>query len=237
MVRKTRKVQKSKSSGKGMTVPQLRHAFERIDAFIGRNGKNVEAFRKEWKKTFGKDVSPKSAKEYLDFVTGKGSRKSQKGGMAPLSYDLRAGADIPYGSFPPYVSDGFGFANKDSIAAVCGKEDITPVPPAGPSGLGSNMVGGKKKNTTRKGSGRKGGSRKGQKGGASSFFPQLSNNFSEFTNRPVFMGSPPSISQDMQMLSKGYNGLSSPDPVIPSFNFSPNTPIYSSYLSPSSVRV
>ena len=232
MVRKTRKVQKSKSSGKGMTVPQLRHAFERIDAFIGRNGKNVEAFRKEWKKTFGKDVSPKSAKEYLDFVTGKGTRKNQKGGMAPLSYDLRAGADIPYGSFPPYVSDGFGFANKDSIAAVCGKEDITPVPPAGPSGLGSNMVGGKKKKaTTRK-------SKKNQKGGASaSFFPQLSNNFSEFTSRPVFMGSPPSISQDMQMLSKGYNGLSSPDPVIPSFNFSPNTPIYSSYLSPSSVRV
>lgn len=229
MVRKTRKA--SKSNGKGMTVPQLRHAFERIEA-VARSGKNVDAFRKEWKKTFGKEVSRKSAQEYLEFVLKK---KAQSGGMAPLNYDLRAGADIPYASYPPYVSGGFGFANNDSIAAVCGKEDITPIPPAGPSGLGSNVVsrGGGKKSKTRKvkGKGKK------QRGGASSFFPQLTNNFSEFMSRPASMSSPPTMAQDMQMLSKGYNGFPSPNPTLPTFNFGQNTPIYSSYLSPSSVRV
>ena len=228
MVRKTRKLSKGKGKDKGMTVPQLRHAFERIEA-VARSSKNVEAFRKEWKKTFGKEVSRKSAQEYLDFVVKKQTRRnSQKGGMAPLNYDLRAGADIPYGSYPPYVSSGFGFANQDSIAAVCGKEDITPVPPAGPSGLGSNIV---------RGGGGKTRKNKKQRGGAAGFFPQLSNNFSEFISRPASMSSPPTMAQDMQMLSKGYNGFPSPNPTLPTFNFSPNTPIYSSYLSPSSVRV
>jgi hypothetical protein len=223
MVRKTRKAAQKKETG--MTVPELRRAFERIDTFVARNGSNVEAFRKEWKKTFGKDVSANSAKEYLEFVSSKKSKKTknnQTGGMAPLDYDLRAGADIPYGSFLPYVSKGFGFANMDSIAAVCGKEDITPVPPAGPSGLGSNEVkfGGGKKNRTRKS--------KKQRGGG------VLNNVAELFQRPFLMNSPPTTLQHSQMDVKGYNGFPSPLPENPSFHYTSNQPVYGSYVSPTS---
>lgn len=206
-----------------MSVPQLRRAFERIDNFVARNGASVEAFRKEWKKTFGKDVSQKSAKEYLDFVT---SRKGfQRGGMAPLDYDMRAGADVPHGSFPPYVSSGFGFGNVDGIASACGKEDITPVPPAGPSGLGSNevqMKGGKRRKMTRRNKSKK------QRGGG------VISNVSEILQRPFFMNSPPTTLQQAQMNSKGYSGFPNGQPENHTFNYTPNQPIYSSYTSPTS---
>ena len=231
MIRKTRKLGKNKA----LTIPQLRRSIEHIDAFVARKGNDVTAFRKEWKKTFGKEVSLKAAKEYLEIVL-KRKGQGQSGGMAPLNYELGAGGDASP-SVPPYVSGGFGFANNDGFASSCGKEDITPVPHPR---LGSNLVGGGKGGKgkkTRKGrKGRK--DRKDQRGGALPIMSQLSNNFAEFLSRPVIpMSSPPSMAQDMQMLSKGYNGLASPLPQNPSFNFAQTPPIYNTYVSPSSVRV
>ena len=226
MVRKTRNKTRTKATGKGkgMTIPQLRRAFDHIDSFVARGGKNLEAFRKEWKHTFGKEVSAKAAREYLDFVSSKRTTKSQKGGMAPLHYDMRQGADIPYGSFPPYVSSGFGFANQDSFASGCGKEDISPHLPAG---LGSNMVGGKKSKTRK---------HKKQRGGAFSL-QNMGSQLADFVNRPITMASPPSSLNHAMMDSKGYNGFPSPHPEDPSFKFPQNTPIYAGYLSRSSVQV
>jgi hypothetical protein len=246
VAKKTRKVNK-----KTMTVPQLRRAFDHIDSYVAKNP-SVEGFCKEWKKTFGKEVSKAAAKEYLNFAAAAAHKKKQRGGAmspAPLGYDMRAGLDN-YGSFPEYVSDGFGFANKDSIAAVCGTENIGVNVPAG---LGSNLVGGKR----RKGS--KTRKSKKQRGGATTTLGQLSNNFSEFLSRPFSPASvptswnsvpatfPPSAAQglpshgfDIQMLSKGYatnTNMPSPRPEIPVFNFDKSSPTYAAYASPSSVRV
>lgn len=223
MVRKSSKTRKSKASPpsqeKGMTIPQLRRAFEHIDRWVkGHNG-DVEGFQKEWKKTFGKEVSKDAAKDYLQFV------HKQKGGgqvmtPAPLGYDLRAGAETPYGSFPEYVTGGFGFANMDSVSLGCGKESITP---SIPSGMGSNLVGGRRVRKTRR--------RGKQTGGA---LPSLSTAVSEFLSRPFGMSSPPSTTQDTQMISKGYNGFPSPRPEINDLNFVQNPPIYNANIAPTS---
>jgi hypothetical protein len=224
MVRKTRKA--GKTSKKGMTVPGLRRAFERINGFIQKHGHDVEPFRKEWKKVFGKTISANSAREYFKMVS---SKKTQRGGVAPVDYDLRSGTDIPYGSFPKYVSDGFGFANEDSITALCGKENITPTLPAE---MGSNKIGGsRKKRRTRK-----------MRGGnvLMDLIPTgLKVPTGEFMSRPFQAAIPPTTGQQAQFAAKGYNPagtMPSGKPEDPNFDFTPQQPVYSSYLSRSSVK-
>jgi hypothetical protein len=134
MVKKTRKVNKE------MTIPQLRKAFEHMDKY-----RDVESFRKEWKKTFGKEITKQSAEDYLRYVSTKSKHAlhGQKGGAAPLDYTMRAGTDLPYGSYPAYVASGFGFANQDSLTAQCGKE--TQLWPEPLPGSGCNILKGGKR--------------------------------------------------------------------------------------------
>lgn len=221
MVRKTKKASKP-SNNTGMTVPELRRSFEHVERWVKSHGADVEGFQTMWKKTFGKEVSKEAAKDYLQFVHAKDKGKQSGGGQdmtpAPLGYDLRAGADIPYGSFPAYVTGGFGFANMDSLTAV--KEDITPKLPAD---LGSNLVGGAKKKRipkTRKA--------KKQSGGG------IGSVFTEFLTRPFGMSSPLTFSQDAQMLSKGVTGLASPRPEINDLQFTPKPTIYNASINPTS---
>ena len=221
MVRKTKKASKT-SNDKGMTVPELRRSFEHVERWVKSHGADVEGFQAMWKKTFGKEVSKEAAKDYLQFVHAKDKGKQSGGGQsmtpAPLGYDLRAGADIPYGSFPPYVSGGFGFANIDSLTAV--KEDITPKLPAD---MGSNLVGGGKKKRipkTRKA--------KKQSGGG------IGSALTEFLTRPFGMSSPPTVAQDAQILSKGMTGLASPRPEINDLEFTPKPTIYNASINPTS---
>lgn len=199
MVRKTKKASKTSAStsSASLTIPQLRKRFEQLDTFLQakvsklEGEKAVEAFRSEWKKLFGKPVSAEAARDYLAFVR---SQKAQKGGAvvgAPIDQMLRAGTDTPYGSFPPFVENGFGFANHDSFIQDCGKPNPFPLPPAG---LGSNEVskaftgGARKKRLTR---------RKKQKGGA--LAP-----LDEAFQRPFGFDSPPSMLQKAQMTFKGF---------------------------------
>jgi hypothetical protein len=166
--------------------------------------KAVEAFRSEWKKLFGKSVSAEAARDYLAFVR---EQKTQKGGGAlpegaPIDQMLRAGTDTPYGSFPPYVDGGFGFANHDSFIQDCGKPNPFPVPPAG---LGFNEVGkaltggarrrGAHAQTRRRSAGR---DRKGQQRGGG-----IGSAIDEAFQRPLGMGMPPSMLQGAQMEFKG----------------------------------
>lgn len=230
MVRKTRKMKKV--SGKTLTVPQLRRAFEHIDKFVAKHSTDVEAFRKEWKKTFGKEVSKAAAEDYLKFVK---SKTPMKGGAslspAPLAYDMRAGTDTPYGSFNKYVGDGFGFANVDSISAGCGRENITPKLPAD---IGNKVGGGRRKTRKLKSS---------QKGGAFSLSQFLSTG-AEALQRPVTIGRSdmPGSLYTAQMMAKGYPTgtagiFNSPRPEIHAFRYSSPETSYAAYVSPSSRMV
>lgn len=216
MVRKTKKVSKSK----GMTVPQLRKAFEHIESYARKN--DVSAFRKEWKKTFGKSISEHAAKDYISFLKSS-INEVQSGGAtplagAPLDYTTRAGADPSTAAqVPPYVSSGFGFANMDSFRLMSGKEDITPRIPAD---MGSNLVGGSKRKTRKA---RK--SVKGQVGGA---FPSLSTAVSEMMSRPFAMNSPPTTGNIMTMAAKAHtDDIASPRPENNNLSFTQAPTIYS----------
>ena len=178
----TRKVDKK---GKGMTIPQLRRAFEDIQEFVKKTKYSLPEFRKHWEKVFGKSVSLKAAKEYLEYLKEHHANPKQHGGMAPLDYQLRPGVDGVYGNFPPYVSSGFGPTLRDSFTMGCGKEDISPRVPAS---MGSNLFsakgGGKKY--------KKHQTRRKQRGGAL-ISPTLSNIVAEALNRPVLSSSPPGM--------------------------------------------
>jgi len=226
MVRKTRKQSKKSTA---MTIPQLRKAFDHINKFVSKAGNTLEGFRKEWKKTFGKEVSVKAAQDYLNWLTL--TKKKQSGGAAvhlspaSLDYALTPGGNN-VGSYPEYIEGGFGFANVEQRIAT---------PPA-------PTIGGKRRKTIKN----------KQKGGA--FLDTLFGNnseavsrFSELVSRPFVNTSsspsmlasgfapvnPTGMGTDMQMLSKGYNGLSSPRPETHNFTYLAKQPIYAAHVTAS----
>jgi hypothetical protein len=227
MVRKTKRVSKAtnaashSSKAKAITVPELRRAFEHIHDFLHK-GPTTQAFRKEWKKVFGTELSEKAASDYLAFVEADKSKKQkqkQRGGaqiMSPaaLGYDMtNAGTATQAPSVPAYVAGGMA-PPADSVYATCGQNKFLPPVVS----MGTNQVGGKRK--TRKS--------KKQGGGALS----LSSAFAEFAQRPFAMGAPPGMGNDMTMLAKGYNSLSSPRPELNN-PFVPQVPgVYTASISP-----
>lgn len=210
----SRKTKRSKKD-KPVTIPKLRKAFESIEHFaLTKVSKlpekeGIKVFRNEWKKTFGKELTPELAKDYLYFL--KLNKGSQKGGAyspAPIGYDMAGGDKAP--SVPPYVTyaEG-GMRPVDSFTESCGSKSAF-LPPA---------IGGKRKTRKRK-----------QAGGS------MMSAFSEFLTRPLGMSSPPTALQDLQMLGKGYNDFSSPRPEINNINV-PIRPIaYSATINPISAK-
>jgi len=235
MVRVTRKHNKEKASkanaAKAMTVPQLRKSFEHIDTFIKTKNPDVDSFMKEWKKVFGKEVSREAASDYLKVCESKKSKskKAMSGGgavaitPAPLGYDLRAGAPVPHGSFPEYVSGGFGFANNPSFSNTTEVVDF-PLPPAD---LGSHrfvkLAGGKRK--TKK-------TRKTKQRGGAVFNASSAASMAEVLSRPVLApaGAPNHLYMT-QMAAKGVTGFATANPENHTFNFPQNPTTYSASVS------
>ena len=114
-----------------MTIPQLRKAFDHVqiiakDIAAGSiNDTSVSQFMQEWRKTFGKSLREKEAREYLEHMKqmnpsgkkrtiSKATRKShQRGGGgpiggAPIDNQTQPGVYGEYGKFLPYVTGGFG---------------------------------------------------------------------------------------------------------------------------------
>ena len=209
-VKKTRKASKVNKE-RSMTVPELRRSFEHIDTFLHKNSVSVPAFRKEWKKVFGTELTDKVASEYIDFMKLQG-KKVHKGGAA-IGYEMTPGTGSP--SVPAYIAGGMALP-ADGVYETCGKNPF--VPPA--ASTGSNLVGGKRK--TRK-----------QRGGA---FPTLQTAFSEFLQRPLAMGSPPSAGNDLMMLSKGYTQFASPRPEINNPSIPQALPIYNGRIASTSMQ-
>ena len=161
MARKTRKMKKStkQEQQKPLTIPELRKAFDAIDAKVEQlrgadKSTQMSEFKKTWKSVFGRDVSTKAVEAYLHVKLHekKGKKetrkmKKQRGGAmplagAPLDYQLRPGIDGPYGVYPAYVEKGLSFydsINQIGMKAECGVKDFTPNVP---KDMGSNQAGG-----------------------------------------------------------------------------------------------
>jgi len=230
MVSKTRRVKKH-SGPKPMSILQLRKAFEHIDRFVDSKvsklseKEGLAAFCKEWKKTFGKEVSQVIARDYLQFVSVN-KRRTQKGGAyspAPIGYDLTTPTNgtvavPPYATYAASGMSPMASVNQDSVASSCGSPNAF-LPPS-PDVQSNTFVakGGKRK--TRRGKEKK------QRGGG------LGTAFAEFVSRPAGMNSPPGTAQDLQMMSKGYNEFASPRPEINPIPAPYNPIIYNASINP-----
>ena len=224
-VKKTRKAKGDKGKKDYMTIPEVRRSLEHIHSYV-KTHPTVAAFRKEFKKVFGTEISEKSASEYLSVVGLEKARGSQHGGAvqamtpAAVGYDMAPGSNNP--SYLPYVAGGVQLP-LDSVARTCGQNCF--LPPA--AGLGSNTFQKGGRRTTRKTRKAKGKSK--QHGGA---FPTIQTAFAEFASRPFGMGSPPSVGQDLTMLAKGYNQFASPRPEINNPVIPIPTPVYNASIAP-----
>ena len=201
--KKTQKAKKAKQSGHIMTIPELRRAFEHVETFVELHSQMpkkelAQAFQKEWRLTFKKEVDEESAMAYVEHVLAelpkkhpkhrKHSRGAMRGGASPLEgapilQDTRPGVyTVPgvnehsYALVPTYVDKGFQNPEQardyDPVAGQTSYVTRTPF------GLGSNQAGGRRR------------TKKQQKGGMAAL--------SEMTFKPIPSSSPPSTLQIVQ---------------------------------------
>jgi hypothetical protein len=247
-----------------MTIPALRHAIQRINTIIRSRltklsvAEAVPALQKEWKKVFGKEISKSVASDYLKYMSSKGSMKGGGGQQmadgAPITYTMGQPVGAHEPSVVPYVNQGFGFANMDSITESCGTVDTTPTVPAS-IGSGGLLMGGSRKNKTRKQKKQEGGFSLGTNAVsyAGNIIASPVNAVHEMFQRPFHpIGAPtangpytqastPGLLQTAQMLSKGYGPLpngnfASPRPEINTIRSATRTPvIYGAGISKSNI--
>ena len=145
-----------------MAIPELRRAFEHIEAYARAHAHDVDGLRAEWKRVFYKPLDKPSAEEYLKHMNNysspverRGTRKLRRGyaaqgGSAPLAgapigYDMRPGvhitAGIDAGSYavvPKYVASGF--FNPEPAQPYDPVPGQTAYPTRTPAGMGDNTV-------------------------------------------------------------------------------------------------
>jgi hypothetical protein len=199
-----------------MTIPQLRKAFDHIEAYTmgllqrEKDGKKRRsAFQEEWRKVFHRDIDEKAADAYLQFESKKnkpGKTRRMKGGAAlagaPLDYSTRPGIYGVYGTFPEYISGGFATmgnaTNKMAIQEGCNSAAEAAKFQAPYTGFGAASLAQKGGKRTKKS---KRSSRKTRKmrGGA----PSWGEFASAVTFRPLTSSVPPSQIYTSMMEWKG----------------------------------
>lgn len=180
---------------KGSPFPPIKRKLDALRRKVSENP-SVEDFCKLWKELFGSPLNKKLAKEYIDIVN---KTPAQKGGYAPLNYEMRPPAgDI---NVVPYVQSGFGFANINGVSAGGPKEYLgTSQVPADFTNEFKAMGGGsKKKRMTR--------SKKRQSGGSV---------FNSIPGQPFSMSSPPTNLQIISNIANGRIGI--PNSPLPEVN-------------------
>lgn len=147
-----------------MAIPELRRAFEHIEAYARTHAHDVDGLRAEWKRVFYKPLDKPSAEEYLKHMNNYSSpveerrgatRKLRRGyaaqgGSAPLAgapigYDMRPGIHITagidagsYAGVPKYVASGFW--NPEIAQTYDPVPGQTAYPTRTPAGMGENTV-------------------------------------------------------------------------------------------------
>jgi hypothetical protein len=240
--------QSKRSSSSVMTIPELRRAFEHMEAFAKQHKHTKQAvasFQEEWLRVFKKQLDKKAATVYIQHVLKNNKdNKGQAGGGgplmgAPLDYDTRPGLYISpgvnqgsYAQVPAYVQSGFW---NPEIAQTYDKvPGQTIFPTRTPLGLGDNTVigmkgGGKKlKSRTQK---------RKQKGGSADPLTRMGAALNQLTFRPFGPSIPPSVGQDLQTALQGKPLGPSPSPADPTFQYTMGRPIAAQSMSINPITV
>jgi hypothetical protein len=156
---------KTRKSKKSLTIPALRQSFAHMEtiakslsAAVAAKKKTVAAaaqeYAREWKRVFHRSLPLKSAQAAISFASSARPTRKQRGGSAPLNYDMRAGINtaptLPgqtdaagytlHAQVPQYVASGFDKVLwQDSLSTTCnnGNDPYTPAPYAD---IGNNAV-------------------------------------------------------------------------------------------------
>ena len=119
-IRMPRVTRKRSQKEKGKHVPAIRKDIESFHAFLRAPRTDVQV-KKRFKELFGTALSNARVDALLKM-------RPQKGGMAPLDYQLRS--PEVHMSTVPYVQRGFGFANIDTTG-LSPKEYLGSTPQMG----------------------------------------------------------------------------------------------------------
>jgi hypothetical protein len=229
-----------------MTIPELRRAFEHMEAFAKQHKHTKQAvasFQEEWFRVFKKKLDKKAATVYIQHVLkdNKDSKdsKGQSGGGgplmgAPLDYDTRPGLYISpgvnqgsYAQVPAYVQSGFW---NPEIAQTYDKvPGQTIFPTRTPFGLGDNTVigmkgGGLKGKKDNKSRTRTHKQKHSQKGGATDPLTRVGTALNQLMFRPFGSTVPASVGQDVQTALQGRAMGASPSPADPTFQYTMGRP-------------
>jgi hypothetical protein len=137
---------KNRKANKVLTIPELRSSMEHMNSYAQKLlhskaslKQKAAAFASEWKRLFGKKLSPKVSEEYLKNMMrlhkGKFTRKRGGGALAgaPLDFQTRPGTNDPV--FTDYISKGF-VNPEPGLSASCGtQQGVLPQ-----VGMGSNCI-------------------------------------------------------------------------------------------------
>jgi len=146
---KTMKKRGTRKNAHVLSIPELRQSMDYITHYshkLVHGGKKsdkdlAKAFASEWKKTFGKSLSPKIAQSYIKHLKGKKGTRQHRGGAllagAPVDYITQPNVSVPPQTYLSYVNKGF-WNPEPAILQDCGKQ--AGVLPS--STVGSNMAGG-----------------------------------------------------------------------------------------------
>lgn len=140
------------------TIKELQSKMRSFDTFAKQqviDNKSPEpALQRKWTTLFDDTLDPESAKSFTKYYRSmrskNNSRKSQSGGSAPLDYVMAPGLNPQeYGRFPvaintdPQSIQDLDVYFQNSLTKGCGIENSSLTIP---EGMGSNMVGGSRKN-------------------------------------------------------------------------------------------
>jgi hypothetical protein len=178
-----------------MGLPDIRRSLSYVETYAADLMKKTDNIReaatdfaREWYNVFKKKLDVNDAVEYLKHAAEfQAQPTKQKGGSAPIDYQMRAGDAPPYGTVLPYVAGGFGLGipemSSTSLCAAGGSPTPMPYPDTG----SNSMKGGARRSRRN--------SRKQEGGG---FLNTLSNIFS---HAPP--SAPTSFITDAQTAMKG----------------------------------
>jgi len=127
------------------TVAAIQSKLKEFDT-KARKAKDTDSMSSAWKSVFGDDMSDDARDSFLRYYRDMTKTVKQRGGMAPLNYQMTPGAYVKtFAEFPTEAAtDAASIRNMDvyftpGVTKSCGIEDSTPIVPVS---IGTNQVGG-----------------------------------------------------------------------------------------------
>jgi len=140
------------------TIAQIQRRMSAFDTFA-RTSQKPEQLQTKWHSLFSTQLDKKTANSFVEYYRKMKSRTSrkQRGGMAPLNYQMTSGSPnvSVYGRFPVDVgTDPASIKDLDvyfhnALTLDCGNPAQAAAFPTPSSGMGSNQVGGRSRRSSR----------------------------------------------------------------------------------------